>query len=100
MQHTCFTQSTVEQDFLGVIPSSKSHLVKHNIISRERLHFRRTDEQDLQVQDAEVRFGEFLETSLAEGPQIVTKRGVETAVMVPIDYWWRLEQFSKPGPAP
>ena len=28
-----------------------------------------------QVQDARARFSEFLETSLAEGPQIVTKRG-------------------------
>ena len=35
-----------------------------------------------QVQDAKARFSELLETSLAEGPQIVTKRGVEAAVLV------------------
>ena len=36
-----------------------------------------------QVQEAKARFSEFLETSLTEGPQVVTKRGVETAVLVP-----------------
>ena len=49
-----------------------------------------------QVQDAKARFSEFLEASLTEGPQIVTKRGVETAVIVPIDRWRRLEQLAKP----
>lgn len=42
-----------------------------------------------QVQDAEARFSELLATSLAEGPQIVIKRGVETAVLVPIEHWCR-----------
>jgi antitoxin Phd len=45
-----------------------------------------------QVQDAKARFSEFLETSLKEGPQIVTKRGVETAVLVPFQQWQRLQQ--------
>ena len=49
-----------------------------------------------QVQTAKARFSEFLERSLAEGPQIVTKRGVETAVLVPIDQWRRLERQAKP----
>ena len=49
-----------------------------------------------QVQAAKARFSEFLKRSLAEGPQIVTKRGVETAVLVPIDQWRRLEQPGKP----
>ena len=35
------------------------------------------------VQDAKARFSEFLEASLTEGPQIVTRRGVEEAVLVP-----------------
>ena len=38
-----------------------------------------------QVQTAKARFSEFLEASLRDGPQVVTKRGVETAVLVPID---------------
>ena len=49
-----------------------------------------------QVQDAKARFSEFLEASLAEGPQVVTKRGVEAAVLVSIDQWRRLEQMSRP----
>ena len=49
-----------------------------------------------QVQDAKARFSEFLASSLAEGPQVVTKRGVETAVLVPIEQWRRLEQLTKP----
>ncbi len=49
-----------------------------------------------QVQEAKARFSELLETSLAEGPQVVTKRGVETAVLVPIKQWRRLEKMTKP----
>ena len=49
-----------------------------------------------QVQEAKARFGEMLETSIAEGPQIVTKRGVETAVLVPIEQWRRMESMTKP----
>lgn len=50
-----------------------------------------------QVQDAKARFSELLETSLAEGPQVVTKRGVEAAVLVPIDHWRRLEKMARPN---
>ena len=48
------------------------------------------------VQDAQSRFGELLDTTLAEGPQIVTKRGVEAAVLLPIDQWRRLERMTRP----
>ena len=48
------------------------------------------------VQDAKSRFSELLDTTLAEGPQIVTKRGVETAVLVPIDQWRNLERMARP----
>jgi len=44
-----------------------------------------------QVQDAKARFSELLETCLEHGPQVVTKRGVETAVLVPIDQWRRMQ---------
>ena len=50
-----------------------------------------------QVQDAKARFSELLEASLAEGPQIVTKRGVDAAVLVSIDQWRRLEQMARPN---
>ena len=49
-----------------------------------------------QVQDAKARFSEFLEASLEDGPQIVTRRGVETAVLVPIEQWRRLKKMTKP----
>ena len=48
------------------------------------------------VQDAKSRFSELLDTALAEGPQIVTKRGVETAVIVPIEHWRKLERMTRP----
>jgi antitoxin Phd len=49
-----------------------------------------------QVQDAKVRFSELLEASLKEGPQVVTRRGVEAAVLVPIEQWRRLERPARP----
>ena len=48
------------------------------------------------VNDAKARFSELLETTLAEGPQIVTKRGIETAVIVPIEEWRRLQERARP----
>lgn len=50
-----------------------------------------------QVQDAKARFSEFLEASLKQGPQIVTRRGVEAAVLIPIDEWRRLQRASRPS---
>lgn len=49
------------------------------------------------VQDAKARFSEFLAASQQEGPQLVTKRGVETAVLVPISEWRSLQQAARPG---
>lgn len=48
-----------------------------------------------QVFDAKARFSEFLETTLKEGPQVLTRRGVETAVLVPIDEWNHLKHRAK-----
>jgi antitoxin Phd len=50
-----------------------------------------------QVQEAKARFSEFLDATLRKGPQIVTRRGVETAVLVPIDEWRRLQSESRPN---
>jgi len=50
-----------------------------------------------QVQDAKTRFSEFLNASIKKGPQVVTRRGIETAVLVPIELWRRLQQASRPG---
>ncbi|MFZ3236999.1 MAG: type II toxin-antitoxin system Phd/YefM family antitoxin [Stellaceae bacterium] len=49
------------------------------------------------VQQAKARFSEFVEASLREGPQLVTRRGVEAAVLVPIAEWRRLQQSARPS---
>lgn len=49
------------------------------------------------VQDAKARFSEFLNRCLEEGPQIVTKRGAETAVLVSIEEWERLKVQDQPS---
>lgn len=48
-----------------------------------------------QVQEAKARFSEMLESSMDSGPQIVTKRGVEAAVLVQIDEWRRLRELAR-----
>ncbi len=50
-----------------------------------------------QVQDAKARFSEFLDTTIKKGPQVVTRRGIETAVLVPIGEWNRLQKAVRPG---
>lgn len=49
------------------------------------------------VQDAKARFSEFLERCLTEGPQMVTRRGAEAAVLVPAAQWRRLQASAKPS---
>ncbi len=49
------------------------------------------------VQDAKARFSELLDTCLAEGPQIVTRRGADMAVLVPVAEWQRLNAAAGPS---
>jgi antitoxin Phd len=49
------------------------------------------------VQEAKSKFSEFLEKCMAEGPQIVTKRGIESAVLVPVSEWRRLQATATPS---
>lgn len=53
--------------------------------------------QSWPVQDAKARFSEFLETCLSEGPQMVTKRGTEAAVLVPANVWRQLQTAARPS---
>lgn len=53
--------------------------------------------QSWPVQDAKARFSQFLETCLAEGPQMVTRRGTEAAVLVSADEWRRLQAAARPS---
>lgn len=48
------------------------------------------------VQDAKARFSELLDAAIEKGPQIVTRRGVEAAVLVPIEEWRRLQSAARP----
>ncbi|MBU6224769.1 MAG: type II toxin-antitoxin system Phd/YefM family antitoxin [Burkholderiales bacterium] len=43
------------------------------------------------IQDAKARFSEFLDTCMRDGPQMVTKRGLDTAVLVPLPLWQRMQ---------
>lgn len=45
-----------------------------------------------QLQEAKARFSEFLDASLSQGPQVVTRHGKEMAVLVPITQWNLLQQ--------
>jgi antitoxin Phd len=49
------------------------------------------------VQDAKARFSEFLDACLLEGPQMVTRRGAEAAVLVPVQEWRRMQAAARPS---
>jgi antitoxin Phd len=49
------------------------------------------------VQDAKARFSELLDACINEGPQMVTRRGTETAILVPVAEWNRLSSAARPS---
>ncbi|MEI7737301.1 MAG: type II toxin-antitoxin system Phd/YefM family antitoxin [Betaproteobacteria bacterium] len=49
------------------------------------------------VQEAKARFSDLLNTCINLGPQIVTRRGLEEAVLVPINKWRELQNSTKPS---
>jgi len=49
------------------------------------------------VQDAKSRFSQLLDTCLNEGPQVISRHEVETAVLVSISEWKRLNRSSSPS---
>jgi prevent-host-death family protein len=44
-----------------------------------------------QLQDAKARFSQLIDDTLEKGPQIVTRRGIDTAVVVSFEEWRRLK---------
>src|ERR1700687_2173061 len=70
-----------------------SFLLTSHIIALTRLHAMGS----WQLQDAKSRFSEFLNAALKEGPQIATRRGVEAAILVPIEEWRRMQNASRLG---
>ncbi len=49
-----------------------------------------------QLQDAKARLSEVIATAKVSGPQIITQRGVNTAVVVPFDDWERTNTPQQP----
>jgi prevent-host-death family protein len=49
------------------------------------------------VQDAKARFSEMLDACLHDGPQLVTRRGADTAVLVRMREWQRLRDAARPS---
>lgn len=49
------------------------------------------------VQDAKARFSEFIEACIATGPQLLTKRGVEAAVLVSVAQWRQMQTPTTPS---
>jgi len=48
------------------------------------------------VQEAKARFSEFLNACVADGPQVVTRRGAQAAVLVPITQWNEMQAMARP----
>jgi antitoxin Phd len=51
-----------------------------------------------QLQDAKARLSELIDTAETEGPQIITRRGVKTAVILPFNEWMRRSTPTAPEP--
>ena len=49
------------------------------------------------VQHAKARFSELLDACQRDGPQVVSRRGTEAAVLVPIEEWRRLQAAARPS---
>jgi len=50
-----------------------------------------------QLQDAKAKLSEVIDTAKKQGPQIITQRGVKSAVIVPFDEWARTQTPEKPS---
>lgn len=50
-----------------------------------------------QLKEAKARFSELLDAALKDGPQVITRDGVEQAVLVSIEEWHRLQRGRQPN---
>ena len=53
--------------------------------------------QTWQLQDAKARFSELLDTAKEKGPQVVTRRGVEEAVILSVEEFHRMQRSQRPN---
>jgi antitoxin Phd len=44
------------------------------------------------LQDAKAKFSEVVDTAKRDGPQIITRRGVEEVAVVPIEQWRQMNR--------
>ena len=51
--------------------------------------------QSWQLQHAKAKLSEVIDTAEKKGPQMITRRGVETAVVVSLDEWRKLKPEPK-----
>jgi len=49
-----------------------------------------------QLQVAKAKLSEVIDTAKRHGPQIITQRGVKSAVVIPFEQWERESQSHKP----
>jgi antitoxin Phd len=52
--------------------------------------------QSWSVRDAKAKFSRLLQASVAQGPQRITNRGTEVAVLVSVEEWRRLQAAARP----
>lgn len=50
-----------------------------------------------QLQDAKARFSELVDTTIRHGPQVVSRRGIDAVVVVPVEEWRRLQHSARPS---
>lgn len=48
-----------------------------------------------QLQEAKAKLSEVIDSAESNGPQVITRRGVEAAVVVPIEQWRRMQKKRK-----
>lgn len=48
-------------------------------------------------QDAKAKFSEFWDACLTEGAQMMARRGVEAAVLIPVEEWRCLQAAARPS---
>src|SRR6266705_6986179 len=77
--------------FLNCSPSLNltSHLTSHTMAFQEWFMTK------WQLQEAKARFSELIDDTLEKGPQVVTRRGIDTAVVVSIDEWHKLKDENR-----
>jgi len=52
-----------------------------------------------QLQEAKARFSEVLDTAAKKGPQVITRRGVETAVIMSFTDWQKVSSAETKSPS-